>query len=226
MLASDDHNPEFVGAKNPDDALAVEFYDFQAVDEWATREQYERTGDKTPVLKKECPFVRISIPGNNLNIVERPADGRDVNRFPRQWLYYQMSTGKIANAGNVPGMQIDAWEDVSPEIRRQLKFLRFVTVEQLAGATDAQIQGIGMGAERFREQAKQAIAQRNRMQVSKEVQERDQKIEEQAQQLKALQAQMDAFMARLNPTQEIPGHLADARPDEPKKRGRPAKEAA
>ena len=76
MLASDLNNPEFSNPMNPDTVVHAEFYDHAALDTWATQEK----GIK--VYKPECPFIRISIPGNDKSIVERPADGSDGSREP------------------------------------------------------------------------------------------------------------------------------------------------
>jgi hypothetical protein len=117
-----------------------------------------------------------------------------------------MQTGKIANAENVPGWQLEQWDELGAEQIRQLKFLRFYTVEQIAGANDAQIQGIGMGGQGLREKAKKALAARNGAAVSEEVKARDEKIAE-------LQAQMQEMM-----------DLLKQRPAaEPAKRGRKPK---
>lgn len=204
MLASDLSNPEFVGAKNPDDILQIEFYDHAALDTWKT----QQTGIKS--YKEECPFIRIAIPGNPNLTVERPADGKDTRRWPRQWLFYQMQTGKIANAENVPGWQIDQWDELGEEQVRQLKFLRFYTVEQIAGANDAQIQGIGMGGQGLREKAKRALHERNSAAVSDEVKARDAVIAE-------MQAQMAEMMELLKSRPEAAA---------PAKRGRKPRETA
>lgn len=239
MLASDLNNPNFVNPTNPDDALQVEFYDFAAPDDWGTRENYEK-GIPEKKFRKECPFVRISIPGNNLNVVERAADGRDINRFPKQWLFYQMQTGKIADGQNVPGWQIDEWAELDHTTKHKLKFLRFVTVEQLAGATDSQIQQIGMGAEGLRIRAREALKLRQRSEIDAAVKERDTRLVESESKMAAMQTQMTEMMElmqaqnqRLQQMQTIPGHLSDARdnddhgehPGTPTKRkaGRPPK---
>jgi hypothetical protein len=195
QLASDLNNPAFSGATNPDSALAVEFYNHAALDTWAT----EQTGIKTYL--KECPFVRIAIPGNDKTVIERPAHKRDTERFPRQWLVFQMQTGMIANAENIPGWQLEEWPDLTEDQVRQLKFLRFYTVEQIAGANDTQIQGIGMGGLGLREKARKALAERNTAMVQNAVSERDSEIAE----LKAQMAQLMEMVAE-------------------KKRGRPPKE--
>jgi len=205
MLASDLNNPEFVGAKSPDDILSIEFYDHAALDTWAT----QQTGIKS--YKKECPFIRIAIPGNPNLTVERPADGKDIKRWPRQWLFFQMQTGKIANAENVPGWQLEEWDELAAEQVRQLKFLRFYTVEQIAGANDAQIQGIGMGGQGLREKAKKALTTRNGAAVSEEVKARDEKIAE-------LQAQMAEMMELIKKQTGVPDG------EEPARRGRKPKQ--
>lgn len=202
MLASDLNNPEFIGPKNPDDILHIEFYDHAALDTWKT----QQTGIKS--YKDSCPFIRIAIPGNPNLTVERPADGKDTKRWPRQWLFFQMQTGKIANAENVPGWQLDQWAELGEEQVRQLKFLRFYTVEQIAGANDAQIQGIGMGGQGLREKAKRALAERNGAAVSEEVKARDEKIA-------SLEAQMQELMGMLKARPE---------PEEPARRGRKPKQ--
>lgn len=172
MLASDFNNPEFAGAKDPDAVLSVEFYDFAALDKWET----DKTGIKTYL--PECPYVRISIPGNQNNVVETPAGPWHAQRFPRQWLAYQMSKGMIANADDVPGWKIEEWPELNPEQARKLRFLRFTTVEQIAGASDAQVQGIGMDGPSLKAKAQKAIALRNGQQVQSEISKRDQEIAE------------------------------------------------
>lgn len=202
MLASDLNNPEFMGATDPNSMLHVQFYNHKALDTWATNE----SGIKTYL--KECPYIRISIPGNDKTVIERPADNRDVNNFPKQWLRFQMETGQIANAENVPGWQIDDWELTDDQVRN-LKFLRFYTVEQLAGASDMQLQGIGMGGLALREKAREALAKRNAELVNSAVAERDDKISRLEEANAKLAEQMSQLMAMM----------------EKPKPGRPPKEA-
>lgn len=207
MLASDLNNPEFTGAQNPDSLVQVEFYNYAALDTWKTNE----TGIKS--YKDECPYIRISIPGNQNSIIERPATGSDTKRWPRQWLVFQMQTGMIANAENVPGWQLDEWSELGQEQVRQLKFLRFYTVEQIAGASDAQIQGIGMGGQGLREKAKRALAEKNGAAVNQEVKARDEKIE-------ALAAENAEIKEKLNRVLE----MMSAGQAEPARRGRKPKQ--
>src|SRR6185436_19384643 len=102
------------------------------------------------------------------------------------------------------------WDEVTPEQARQLKFLRFYTVEQIAGANDAQIQGVGMGGEGLRQKAKRALAERNGAAISEEVKARDAKIA-------ALEAKLEKLITLIETA-------PDADEQAPAKRGRPAKQ--
>ncbi len=215
MLASDDNNPEFVNAKNPDSMLQIEFSDYAALDKWAT----EQTGVKTYL--KEFPYVRISVPGKEGNEIFRPAMEIDKKKWPQQWLYYQMQTGKAPEAGNIPGWQIKDWREISADQLRELNFKRFYTVEQLAGCSDAQAQGIGMGGFALRTRAQEALGARNQSTAAKMLAERDTELAT----MKAQMAEMQAMM-----TQLMPKHGSDAARETmglpPRGPGRPPKEVS
>lgn len=186
QLASDLDNTEFVGAQNPDNILSVQFYDYASLDKFKT----EQTGIKS--YRAECPFVRIAVPGNDKSVIERPAEPRDVARFPNQWLNYQMTTGKIAMADDVPGWKLEKWEELNDEQVRNLKHLRFYTVEQIAGASDAQVQGIGMGGQGLKNRAIAALDSRNNAKANSEIAKRDETIEKLIEQVQALTALVKA----------------------------------
>jgi len=121
---------------NADSHLHVEFFEF----------------DKAP--HKGESFIRILVPGDKTNIVETPVREHHKERFPRQWLYYQMQN----NQNVVIGMPLVEWhkerpEDISEVQLAELQILKFQTVDQVATATDAQMQRVGMGAVAMRERA-------------------------------------------------------------------------
>lgn len=198
MLASDLNNPEFAGATNPDGLLSVEFYDYKAKNPLMS---FEKGID---VFEKECPYIRIAVPGRTDLTVERPADGKDVQRFPSQWMRFQMQKGAVSDQSHIPGWKLEEWADLSDEQVRLLKHLRFYTVEQIAGANDIQVQAIGIGGEGLRKRAREALQARNAAQVSGEVSKRDEKI-----------AELEATVAKLMEMMTAP---------EEAKRGRPRKE--
>ncbi len=170
---------------NADAQLHVEFY---------TRDEGANKG-KT--------YVRIMSPGDKTNILDQPLRDDHKARFPRQWLYYQMQQSE--GAAQEIGTPLTQWnKDAPEEINRdqiaELNILKFVTVEQLALASDAQLQRIGMGGIGLRDRARLYLNRKNRSEASAE-------LEDTKKQLAELQAQMAALM-------------------ETKRRGRPPKELA
>ena len=161
---------------NADEQLQVEFYIAKDVEpKWDGK-----------------PFVRINIPGDKTTIIEQPMTEEHKKRFPRQYLYFQMKQ----NEQDAPaiGTALDVWlQEGNGDITRghveELRILKFQTVEQIANASDAQLQRIGMGGPGLREKAKTFLTRRNRS-------ETESQLEETKRQLAELQAQMAALMVR------------------------------
>lgn len=154
MLASDLNNPEFQGAIDPNTRLHVEFY----MHEPENGNQPWVLGK--PVRMPAIPYVRIMVPGDKNSIVETPVRDKHKAEFPAKWLHFQMQCGLIDGGQDLPGFKVDEWDYLNPDQKRDLKYLRFYTVEQIAGASDAQVQKLGMGGMSLREQAKSAMRER------------------------------------------------------------------
>ena len=197
MLASDLNNTEFVGAKNPDSGLHVEFYWHEPIDAWQSREASAKAQRNVIVKLPKQPFVRIMVPGVKETIWEEAVAERHKQRFPQQWLSWQISEGLIDGDGDIPGWKISEWGEVNEELARELRYLRFQTVEQLAGASDKQIQGIGMGGVSLREKAR--VALRNRM--GEETRQALAESEKEKEDLKARLERMEAMMAKMMPAE-------------------------
>lgn len=136
MIASDDKNPNFVGAHDPDARLAVRFYTKALPNEFETIKQGR------PIFY-ECDFVAINLPGNQLNNFDGFVNESHKQRFPKQWAYYQ--NNKTSN-DQIIGTPIDQWPLVSKAQAEELRAMKFYTVDSIAAASDAQLQAIGMKA--------------------------------------------------------------------------------
>lgn len=152
------------------------------------------------------PYVRIMAPGDKTNIIDQPAREDHRQRFPRQWLYFQMQENE-GSASQI-GIPLAQWhrdypEDINRDQVAELGILKFMTVEQLALASDSQLQRVGMGGVGLREKARQYLNRKNRADSSAE-------LEDTKKQLAELQAQM--------------AQLLGEKAGEPKRRGRPPKE--
>lgn len=189
MLASDLNNPEFVGARNPDSLLQAEF-------NW--REVKTMFGK--PVLDadgkpKRSLFCRIQKPGDDSSIINTPARDDHKKRFPRQWLEFQMKEGGPIDGLTPIGWLIDEWKELSDDQLRELKYLRFSTVEQIAYASDLQIQRVGMGGMGLREKAKAALRNRMDAGVKAEIETAKAETAKRDDQIRQLQEQMAKLLA-------------------------------
>lgn len=188
-LETDVNNKNFMGAvTNPDDMLAVEFLYMEPIDIFASQEK----GVKT--LRKKEVYIRKAKPGDGLSVIERIADENDKKQFPIQWMRFQMQEGLTEVDPNLPGWKINEWPELNEDQVRFLTFQRFQTVEQLAGASDSQIQGIGMGGVAIREKAR--VALRNRMGA-----ETRSELERHAAENADLKARLAALEARVPPAE-------------------------
>ena len=188
MLATDVNNPEFVGATNPDAQLYVEFYWNEPVDKWASEEASAKAAKRVVIKRERQPFVRIMRPGDATSILETAVREDHKQRWPDKWLYWMMAEGLIEEGEGIPGWKLEEWPHLSdkPDILRELKFLRFHTVDQVAGASDAQVQKLGMGGPGLREQAKIDLRERIGKEVKSQMAEKDKQIADMQEQLRKL----------------------------------------
>lgn len=157
---------------NADSLLHVEFY-LSEDSEWKGR-----------------PFIRIVVPGDKTNVIEQPVREDHKERFPRQWLYFQMKQNEKEGVV-LPGTPLAVWAQESPEdLNRsrmeELQILKFQTVEQVATASDAQIQRVGMGAAGLREKARLFLNRKTRSDSMAELENTRKELDE----LKAQMAQL------------------------------------
>lgn len=135
MIASDDANPDFVGARNPDASLSVMFYSK------AIKNNFQSEEAGRPIFD-DVDMVKIFLPGDDKNIIDTFARDDHKARFPKQWAHYQNKmAGDQRLAGKTP---IEQWPRVTPAMAEELRAIRFIAVEDVANASDAQIQAFGM----------------------------------------------------------------------------------
>ncbi len=152
MMASDANNPNFVGATNPDAALSVRFYTKPI------QQPFMSNKEGRPIFQ-DVDYIQIFTPGGQLNIVDTPVRGEHKARFPIQWAAYQ--NGKAGDQRET-GTPVSAWPFLTASQAEEFKAVKFFTVEQIANASDLQLQTLGMmgGANphTIRERAKAYLA--------------------------------------------------------------------
>ena len=185
LLASDDANPQFMGAHNPDDALSVRFYKKPVQNNFETEKQGR------PIFQ-DCIYITIFTPGDQLNIIDRPMQNKDKVRFRRQWDYYSATDGSDTREMGTP---LSQWTLISAAQAEELKAIKFFTVESIANASDAQLQNIGMvggmGTHKLREMA---IAYLGRAGETAASGKQAAELAETKEALAALQAQVTAML--------------------------------
>jgi hypothetical protein len=135
------------------------------------------------------PFIRIRVPGDTTNIIDQPVRDDHKERFPRQWLHFQMQNEN----GDIPGTKLQEWHDAAPSDITdaqvaELQILKFRTVEQVATASDAQMMRVGMGGVGLRLRAQAFLRLKSESTSNSELVEAKAK-------LAALEAQVAALVA-------------------------------
>jgi len=185
MLASDANNPNFVGAYNPDAAIVVKFYSR------AVHQPFESQKQGRPIYL-DVDYIQIFTPGNQLNIVDTPARWEHKQRFAQQWAAYQAGKGD----GSEMGTPVNQWPLLSSAQAEELRGVKFFTVEQIANASDGQLQSIGMvggmNPHVLRERAKAFL---NAAAGNAPVEAQAQENAELKSRLAAMEAQMQAMLA-------------------------------
>lgn len=157
MLASDLNNPEFINPQNPDSMLFAEFYLDNPVDKWKSDEKSYAEGRACKILKHKepVPYVKIMKPGDSTSIIVQQVRDDHKRRFPKQWLAFAIDNGLIEQ--QIQGWKIEDWEHLNAEQVRDLKHMRFYTVEQIASASDSMVEGMGMMGPGLRIEAQKAL---------------------------------------------------------------------
>ena len=186
--------------QNADSRLQVRFY------KRAVKQEQESLEAGRPIYK-EFDFVHICVAGDSLTEIDTYALANHKARFPIQWAHYQNRVG--ADDQEIVGTPVAEWPQVSKSQAEELRALKFHTVESIAGASDQQIQRLGMAAGMspyaFRDKAKaflnlatNAAETDKRESEINALKEENEKIKaESDQKLAKQQAQIDALMAMM-----------------------------
>jgi hypothetical protein len=144
-------------------------------------------------------FIRIAVPGNQLTVVDRPIRDDDKTRFSSVWRAFEAKLGTGAQ-----GVPLETWAMERPgEVTEgHLEILRtqkFQTVEQLALASDGQLQGLGMGGIGLRTKAGAYLQTRAMSAPAPDVTDLKAKNADLERRLEAMQAQIEGHLAKKKP---------------------------
>jgi len=180
VLASDENNTDFMGARDPDSLLHVRFYERAIPNNFMTEQEGRPIFD--PMV-----FIEIHTPGNQLNIIDRPKMKNDEFRFSKQWNFYQQTH---SNDPAKQGTPLSQWPLIDIAKAEMLKAQKFFTVEQIAFSSDEQINHIGMLA------GMNPLAFRDKAKAYLEVARDSSAVSKQAEALKASEARLAEIEAK------------------------------
>jgi hypothetical protein len=133
--------------------------------------------------------VKIHPPGERLNIVDRPANRDDQTRYALQWQQFSQNRQQMPD-----GTPIDLLYPDHPAIGATLRANGVYTVEQCADLSGPAIDSIGMGSQRYSNDAKKYIQASekgvNASQLRHELDERDGQIRTLTNTVDALKAEV------------------------------------
>lgn len=134
-------------------------------------------------------YVRIHPPGERLNIIDRPANDSDRKNWPLFWAQYKENKQQTPD-----GTPIDLLYPDHPSIGAMLRANGVYTVDQCANLSGPAIDNIGMGAQRYVNDAKKYVEVANKgvkaSQLRHDLEERDNKIRTLESQINMMQEQM------------------------------------
>jgi hypothetical protein len=121
----------------------VEFY----IEPYHSEKQSAKAGRPVYV---EVLNIRIIVPGDNKQIIERRATEEDKIEYAREWEAYQRSETLSAT-----GTPLEHWSLLGRALVAQFKFFNVHTVDAVAELTDAQVSDMGiLGLRTMRNQAR------------------------------------------------------------------------
>lgn len=145
--------------------------------------QAESVKEGRPIYKEEV-CIRIMIPGDKTNIVDRIADEIDVNRFRKQYEHF------VANLTQTVGTLLSEVGFIPASLVEELKYYHIETVEQLAGLSDGSAQKIP-GIQKYKQKAQayldamsdpekvlERAKEEARKEIAAELQKRDKELAE------------------------------------------------
>lgn len=120
---------------NEDSRLNVKFY------QKAVQNNFKTALEGRPIMEMR-DFILIEVPGNQTLTIDTFAADEDKKRFPIQWARYQNEK----TDGDIEGTLLSDWPVLNAAVAAELKHYKFYTVEQIANASDAQLNTLGMAA--------------------------------------------------------------------------------
>jgi len=145
-----------------DDRLGVLFYN-------KVVEDPERTLEEGRKCFREEEWIKIMVPGDRQNVVERPVQRTgmvptdDRMRFSRQYERFKQSQAQVAHDGT----PLTLWPQMPAALAEELRYINIFSVEQLAELSDTYVSKVPKGYEWKTKAAQFVLAMKDQAQVNR-----------------------------------------------------------
>lgn len=117
----------------------------------AVQNRYRTKVEGRPIYEDK-EYVQILIPGNKCDIIDRPVQDKDIERWPEQYRRF-----KERKEQAVEGTPLEAWPEMTPARIAALKDAHVQTVDQLANLPDSAKSTIGPDFHMLKQKAKRFL---------------------------------------------------------------------
>jgi hypothetical protein len=150
----------------------------------------------------DVDYVRVQHPGEKEQVVDRPVNNADKQRWPLQWKAYS------ENREQTPiGIPIDLLFPSHPAIADNLRACNVQTIEQLAALSSSGMDSVGMGAQDYVNYAKQYLDTAHRgvgfHQMQAELKKRDDEIRSLSNTVNILKGQLEMAIQAMAGKREV-----------------------
>ena len=130
-----------------DKDLVVNFY-------YKSVRDVEKSRDKSMPIFNDVIYIKIMRPGEQLNVIDRPAEAQDSYRFARHWAQFQDKKAQVPE-----GTPIDLLFPNNPAIADSLRARGVFTIQQCSNLTAHAVDSLGTGGQEYVNRAKKYIEQ-------------------------------------------------------------------
>jgi len=160
---------------------------------YAYNENREKTLKEGRPIFDEIPSISIQWPG--MDVTVRRIEPQDIQEYPEKYAAFKTGSEPVES-----GTPLSEWPPISGSVMRELQYLGFKTVEQLANATDEVKRKLGTAAQ-FVKVAKQWIEASNSSQS--DVVRLQQQLEREQKRTEKLEEQVELLMQRVEGNEGI-----------------------
>jgi hypothetical protein len=136
-------------------------------------------------------WIRITVAGQDKDIVERKVREDDKERFAVEWAKYEAGQAQARI-----GTPLEMWPRMTPGMVATLKAINILTVEDMATLSDTGVQRVGMEGYKLRTEAQSFLNSAAQASAVMEVERLQATVDTQAQQIAELTALVKEAAAR------------------------------